>query len=283
MKLLFHTIALEPARWTPQRSSFRLIDLLGPIAESGFNRLEIYEPHLDGPADEIRDRLALHQLQPVILSSYLNLNPAVTSDDKLSEMTEAVVERIHFFGFKSLRIFPGSKMTQTNEADLHQFIERLRHLAEQLPQTGILLETHDGTLADDPQFLVRIVEELALPNVGLLYQPLVFTAEKALEQWALQRHLIRHIHLQNRSPDLSFATIQDGVVPWKSLLADLPPGVDATLEFVPAGICSVDQFNLDVTLAQARFEFEYIRQIAKMELAALDANLSLANVDNTDA
>ena len=152
-----------------------------------------------------------------------------------------------------------------------------------MPQTGILLETHDGTLADDPQFLVRIVEELALPNVGLLYQPLVFTAEKALEQWALQRHLIRHIHLQNRSPDLSFATIQDGVVPWKSLLADLPPGVDATLEFVPAGICSVDQFNLDVTLAQARFEFEYIRQIAKMELAALDANLSLANVDNTDA
>ena len=108
---------------------------------------------------------------------------------------------------------------------------------------------------------MRLVEELALPNVGLLYQPTFFTAESAREQLALQKHLIRHVHLQNRNTDLSFATLRDGVIPWKSLLAELTPGVDATLEFVPTGICTVAQFDLDETIAQACSEAEYFRQL----------------------
>jgi len=265
MKLLFHTIVLEPARWTPQRISCRLIDLLGPIAASGFNQLEIYELHLNDDPVEIRDSLARHQLQPLVLSSYINLNPTVTSDAELSAQIEVLVERIQFFGFKSLRIFPGSQMSPTDSAGIHQFTDRLRSLAQRLPQIQLLLETHDHSLADDPRLLVRIVEDLALPNVGVLYQPTIFTAESALEQWALQKHLIRHIHLQNRNSDQSFATVQDGVIPWKLLLANLPEGVNATLEFVPVSICSIEQFNLDATLAQARSEMEYIRQIACVE------------------
>ena len=262
MKLFFHTIALEPARWTPRRTSFRLIELLRPIAESGFNQLEIYEPHLNDDCIETRDCLDQHQLQAPILSSYINLNPAVTSDAELSAGIEVLKERIQFFGFKTLRLFPGVMMSPEDTVGIHQFMERLRALAQQLPQIEMLIETHDHSLADDFHLPVRIVEEIGLPNLGLLYQPTIFAPEKALEQWSIQKHLVRHLHFQNRKPDLSFGTIQEGIIDWKSIVTHLSPDVNATLEFVPVGICSVEQFNLDVTLAQARSEADYIRQIS---------------------
>ena len=261
MKLLLHTIALEPARWTPQRTSLRLVELFEPIAESGFDRLEIYEPHLDDDADEILAGLRRVQIQPVILSSYLNLNPAETSNIELKAKLDLLVERIRFFGFKKLRLFSGLRMSLTDSSAIAEFTARVATIANQLPQTEVLLETHDGSLADDPSLIVRVVEELALPNLGLLYQPTLFNAESPLEQLAVQKHLIRHIHLQNRNPDRSFTTLRDGVIPWKSIVTGLSSDVDATLEFVPVGICPLEEFNLAETLAQVRSEAEFAREL----------------------
>ena len=261
MNILLHSIALEPARWTPARVSCKLADLLAPIANAGFDRLEIFEPHLDADAAEIRDGFCRHGLQPLILSSYLNLNPAETPDADLSAKLDVLAERIQFFGFQKLRLFAGSRMSPQDTEGIAVFTERIRALAKRFSETEVLLETHDGSLADDPRVIVRIVEEVALPNVGLLYQPTVFTAESALEQLALQKHLIRHVHLQNRNPDLSFATLKDGVIPWKSILAELPPAVEATLEFVACGICSVESFDLEATIAEAKADVAYIREI----------------------
>lgn len=263
MKLLLHTIALEPARWTPKRVSCRLIELLAPIAGAGFDCLEIYEPHLDGEAAEIRDGLESNQLQPVVLSSYLNLKPAETSDEELSQKLNILAGRIEYFGFKKLRLFAGPGMSTTDTAGITTFSARVKAIATRLPQTEVLLETHDGSLAEDPRLIVRIVEDLALPNVGLLYQPTSFTAESALGQLALQKHLIRHLHLQNRNPDGTFATLSEGVVPWDTILSELAPGVDATLEFVPAGICTVEEFSLEATLAQVCSEAEFARRFAR--------------------
>ena len=261
MNILLHTIALEPARWTPARVSQRLVDLLAPIADAGFEQIEIFEPHLDGDASEICEGLVKHQLQPVMLSSYLDLNPATTSDTEHASKVEILADRIQFFGFQKLRLFAGSRMSPTDPGAIAAFTTRVRVLANSLPKTEVLLETHDGSLADDSRLIVRIVEELDLPNVGLLYQPTLFTAESALAQLALQKHLIRHVHLQNRNPDLSFATLRNGVIPWKSIFAELSPDVDATLEFVPVAICTVEQFDLKAALAEARAEVEYAREI----------------------
>jgi len=241
------------------RVSRRLVDLLAPIADAGFDRLEIYEPHLDGDAAEIRESLVRNGLTPKILSSYLNLNPAETSDSEFAAKLEVLAERIQFFGFESLRLFPGSKIAASDTGAIALFMARVHALANRLSKTQVLLETHDGSLADDARLIVCIVEELDLPNVGLLYQPTVFTAQSALEQLAIQKHLIRHVHLQNRNPDLTFATLREGVIPWKSILAELSSGVEATLEFVPAGICPIEDFDLATTLAQASTEAEYVR------------------------
>lgn len=261
MDILLHTIALEPARWTPQRVSRPLTELLLPIAAAGFRRLEIYEPHLTdaSTSPEIKDALARLDLVPVILSSYLNLNPSVTPDAGLDAKLQQLRERFDYYGFEKLRLFPGPGMNGEDKAAIAIFIDRLKRLAGKLSNVEVLLETHDGSLADDPALLVRLVEDLALPNVGLLYQPTFFEPQGAFDQFRLQKHLIRHLHCQNRNPDLSFATLKDGVIPWPEIFGQLPAGVNATIEFVPVGICSPAEFDLDATLQQARAETDYVR------------------------
>jgi sugar phosphate isomerase/epimerase len=265
MNILLHTIALEPARWTPQRVSRPLVELLPHIAKAGFRDIEIFEPHLtvETASHEIKNALAAHNLTPVILSSYLNLNPAVTSDAVADEKIAQIVERVAFYGFKKLRLFPGPQMNPADNAGVEIFKSRVQRLAARLPGTEILLETHDGSLADDPAVITRIVKDLALPKVGLLFQATFFQErESIMEQFRLEKPFIRHLHLQNRMPDLSFVGMREGIIPWPEILAELADTVDATLEFVPVGICQPEQFDLAATIQQAIDEAGYVRGLA---------------------
>jgi sugar phosphate isomerase/epimerase len=265
MNLLFHTIALEPARWTPQRTSQDLADLLPLIASAGFDRIEVYEPHLKDPAatQTIRNALQAGNLVPEVLSSYLNLNPTQTSSSQLDAQMEELRDRINTYGFRRVRIFPGPGMNPADKPGVAIFIERLEKLITALPGTEILLETHDGSLADDAETITQIVRDLNAPSVGLLYQPTFFQPERALRQFALQQPCIRHVHLQNRNPDLTFSTLRDGIVPWPQIIPQLDKTVTATLEFVPIGICSIEKFDLTATLREAQSEAAYVREISK--------------------
>ena len=264
MELLLHTIALEPARWTPQRTSQDLAGILPPIASAGFHRIEVFEPHVtDATASgKIRDAFRSLDLSPEILSSYLNLNPAETSSAQVDAKVEEMRERIDYYGFRRVRIFPGPGMHPSDKPAVAAFIGRLERLVASLPGTEILLETHDGSLADDPETITEVVRELKAPSVGLLYQPTFFEPQAALRQFVLEQPFIRHIHLQNRHPDLSFAPLREGVIPWERILPILEKRVTATLEFVPAGICPVEEFDLDATLQQAKSEAAYVRGLS---------------------
>jgi sugar phosphate isomerase/epimerase len=261
MEILFHTIAVEPERWTTKRVSRPLTELLGPLATAGFRELEIYEPHLGAnpTSDEIRQALRTHDESPVILSSYLNLNPEATTDKEMEEGVRMMAERVKFYGFRKVRLFAGSKLHTDDRVGVAAFTHRVSRLADRLTETEILLETHDGSLADNPQALVAVVEEVARPNVGLLFQP-TFLADRdaTLAQFRLQQPFIRHLHLQNRNPDLTFAPMAEGVVPWRELFALGAANVGATLEFVPVGIGAPSDFDLHATLHQAKLEINAI-------------------------
>lgn len=260
MEILLHTIAIEPARWTPQRVSKPLVQVLPDIAAAGFKAIEIFGPHLENEADwpEIKATLDQLDMRAVIFSSYLNLRPDATSDEKLEQEIAALQKRLKTFGFSKVRIFPASGLSKE---EIGIFQKRVRHLASQIPATEILLETHDGSLADDPPLLVRTMEELDLPNVGLLYQPTFFDAARSLEQFQLEKPFIRHLHLQGRAPDFSFRLLKDGLVPWEQIIPELGDEVGATLEFVPSAICPVEQFDLAASLREAREEIAYVRQL----------------------
>lgn len=264
MDLLFHTIAVEPARWTPQRTSQDLITLLPRITAAGFTRLEIFEPHLTSApiSADIQAAFQSLNLTPEILSSYLNLNPAAASSTELDAAIEVIRARISFYGFRRMRLFPGPAMDPSDKDAITAFTTRLERLITALPDTEILLETHDGSLADDPATITQIVRDLNAPTVALLYQPTIMKPEPALAQFALQLPYIRHVHLQNRQAEGSFSTLQEGVVPWPQIISQLSPTVTATLEFVPIAICPVEQFDLATTLAQAKSEAAYFRTLS---------------------
>lgn len=261
MEVFFHTIALEPARWTPQRVSQSLTTLLPRIARAGFRTVEIYEPHLREEAlrPAIRESLEKNALKPEILSSYLDIATLAAGD--LAPAVSSLEETVRYFGFRKLRLFPGPKISPADTAAVAGFAARLALVAARLEGIEILLETHDGSIADDPSRIVAVVKDLALPNVGLLFQPTAFDGEKALAQWAIQKDFIRHIHLQNRTPAGGFETLEKGVTPWNRILRDVSPGVSASLEFVPAGICPEEAFDLDAVLAQAVAEKAFVEKI----------------------
>jgi sugar phosphate isomerase/epimerase len=261
MEILFHTIALEPARWTPRRVSQSLTTLLPRIARAGFGAVEIYEPHLREEAlrPAIRDALAVQGLKPEILSSYLNL--AALAEEELPGALAALEETLRYFGFRRLRLFPGPGISPHDAPAVEAFVARLAVLSGRLPEIEILLETHDGSIADDPAVMVEVVKNLNAPNVGLLFQPTHFDAGKALAQFAAQKEFIRHFHLQNRTPAGGFDTLENGVTPWSRILLEAPAGAQATLEFVPAGICPEEKFDLSAVLDQAVSERAFVERI----------------------
>lgn len=263
MNILLHTIAFEPARWTLQRVSQKLTDLIPKIAgTTPFKELEIYEPHLTtGDEESIKELLAKHGLTPVILSSYLQVGPKMTDDEKFLADKADLVARVHRFQFQKVRLFPGGGVSPKDTAAVKIVADRIAQIGRELPGVQFLLETHDGSIADQPQAVVALVDQINLPNVGLLYQPTVFQPDQALKQLAVQRRVIRHVHLQNRNSEGKISTLKDGVVPWHKLLPLL--NVDATLEFVPSGICPVEKFDLDRTLKEAVTEADYVRSIVK--------------------
>ena len=265
MDILLHTIALEPARWTPQRVSRPLGELLPAIREAGFTALEIFEPHLGLAPDEpaLVDALARLDLVPVILSSYLNL--AATGDEANVFRAQARVlqRRVARFGFRKVRLFPGrSPSAERTSETIALVAQRLRHLADEQPEVEFLIETHDGSLADEPTDVVRLLEACERPNVGLLWQPTRFEADAARRQFAVQREHVRHVHLQNRAMDGGFAPLAQGVIPWGEFLRGLPPGVDGTLEFVPSGICPPEEFDLEKSVREAVQECASARKLA---------------------
>ncbi len=270
MNVLLHTIALEPNRWTPARVSRPLADLLPVIDAAGFRRLEIFEPHLTMAPDEdaLPALLARHHLTATILSSYLDLCPAINLPGEFDDQVRALQARISAFGFAKVRLFPGRALpgAQTSET-IRLIARRLQILTDACPDIEFLLETHDGSLADDPLCMLRLIETCARPNLGLLWQPTVFEEKAARAQFALQKPYIRHIHLQNRTPALKFTKLAAGVIPWADLLSQLPSQTGATLEFVTGGITSVEKFNVNATLREAIEEAEYVTSVCRFEEA----------------
>jgi len=266
MNLLLHTIALEPARWTPARVSQDLENLLPCIAKAGFQTIEVFEPHLADSSrwKAIRKTMRRAGIDPRILSSYLTLHPDKLEDAEFRIEVEKVNQLVRTFGFQKVRLFPGAGLDPADRGRVVRFKARLEEAAGLLSRTGILLETHDGSLADDPQLLADIVRDLDLPNLGLLFQPTDLRNPPAmLEQFRIQKPHIRHVHLQNRRPDLSFARMAAGIVPWKEILPQLDTGIDATLEFVPAGITTPEAFDLEATLDQAREDADVVRALRR--------------------
>ncbi|MEO6760413.1 MAG: TIM barrel protein [Saprospiraceae bacterium] len=263
MEPLLHTIALEPERWKPARVSRPLIELLPAIQELGLSDLEVYEPHLllAPSGTQLQKALQEYELNPVILSSYLDLNPAITSDAELERKITQLVGLIAQYSFRRVRLFAGIRMSPDDVEGAGIFAARLSTLAARMPEVEFLVETHDLSLADNPAFIFKLINDLGRSNVKLLFQPTLFKREAASAQFHLQQSLVHHLHLQNRDADGHFVSLAEGLVDWREILTSSGPEVSCAIEFVPAGICSLESFDQEVVLAEIRAEAEFIRSL----------------------
>lgn len=155
-------------------------------------------------------------------------------------------------------------MDASDLTSVSAFVSRLELLLECIGGVEVLLETQDGSLADDPALVAQIVRDLAHPRLGLLFQPTFFhDPERIRQQFRIQKPYIRHLHLQNRTSDFSLVRLKEGITPWPELLTQLDPSIDASLEFVPVGICPPEQFDLEAAMNEARLEADYVRELLK--------------------
>lgn len=261
MNILLHTIALEPARWTPARVSRPLVELLPAIAAAGFYKLEVFEPHiaLAPSEDALAEAFRTTHLSPTVLSSYLDMNPATNPEETFAPQAQALLARVKQFDFQKVRLFPGRgpELVHSDET-ADRMAGRLRTLATHRPEVEFLFETHDGSLADDPARVLRVLEQSGCSNVGLIWQPTVFTVEAARAQFEVQKAAIRHVHLQNRTSADRITTLEAGIIPWGELLNSINFGADVTIEFLPTGLCTSEEFDLTTTLQEAVQEFDSV-------------------------
>ncbi len=147
------------------------------------------EPPLALAPDEsgLVAEFARHGLTPAVLSSYQDLSPAVTARDSFLEQVEILGSRVTRFGFRKVRLFPGrSPSPERNDETIELIAQRLRPLADALPDVEFLLEPHDHSLADNPGDLIRLIEVCGPSNIGLLLRPTIFERELARSQYAIQ-------------------------------------------------------------------------------------------------
>lgn len=242
-----HTIALEPSRWTPDKVWRPLPELLPEIAAAGFTELEIFEPHAEKIGFEnLKHTLDTFALRSPILSSYIRIGV----EDEEAEIIEKLRRGVIDGKFSAVRLFPGKSRVAGDQEAVKRFTTQMAKLANALPQVDFLLETHDGSLGEESDVIVNVLKDLQNPKIGLLWQPLIFTREEARRQFALQQPWIRHYHLQNRNKDNQFVEIFSGLVPWEEFLTAHP--VNASVEFVRAGLKPAADFSLADALAEAR-------------------------------
>src|SRR5580698_9328221 len=85
--------------------------------------------------------------EPAILSSYLQVSPKLTDDTKFAAEKSALVARVRRFGFRKVRLFPGSGVSPKDKESIAIVANRVSQIASELPDVEILLETHDGSIA----------------------------------------------------------------------------------------------------------------------------------------
>lgn len=255
MNILLHTIALEPNRWQPARVSTPLATYLDKIASAGFNTLEVFQPHLDLAPDltEVLDGLAHFQLDAHILSAYVKLGAPADQEAEIDAELERIAEYINDFGFRKIRLFPGTVPDGDTPKATAQRVElRWKKLLSLCPEVVLLIETHNASLADDFQLIYQLVAKQKDPRIQLLFQPVIFQSAPTIQQFQIQKKLIGHIHLQDRDPEMKLVPFGSSAstVPWKEILTALDFAVDASIEFVPSSITPTDQFSIAKTLEE---------------------------------
>lgn len=197
-RVLLSTVALEPNRWSPTRSSsIRVVDWIRRAVNDGFDGIELWENHYFAATQDDREviaRLVAESGLFLVFNCYNEFGPTApaTGVRRLEEVTAAI---------RSLQAGAVKFNVGKTWSARVDYLRNLREWLTTLPAScRPLCECHPGTILERPQDAETFFTELADPRVGYIVHPLDIRGT-ALDQW-IATERVEHVHLQSREVPL---------------------------------------------------------------------------------
>lgn len=224
-----------------------ILDIASLAAEAGLDGIEVTvrRPHLDrdaGPdaARQLGSDIRALGLDVLAYGSYFGSRGRCTQDD-----AEADVALAEALDAPLLRVWAEPDEDQPGVEPVVDGIRRIAQLARPRGIT-IVVERHNGSLADTPERIEKLLAAVDEPNVALNYQALDFLPPDDYRSQAEDAHRLmphaRYVHLKNyRTPEsgsgntLPWAPLADGTIDYEPVLKEIAgSGFDgpASIEFL---------------------------------------------------
>jgi sugar phosphate isomerase/epimerase len=143
----------------------------------------------------------------------------------------------------------------------------MREVIERTGESGVLftLETHGGTVDDDPDELERILEDVDSDRVEVCWQPYDFgRTGRAIKLFDCFAENIVHLHLQGRS-DGEIVRLEEADIDYRQVLGHIfNTDFDGYISIEFTRDCVVDdpdQFEMDRVLENARKDREFVENV----------------------
>lgn len=169
--------------------------------------------------------------------SYLRF---IGTDDQNSARVDVTLVSAQNLRAPRIRVWAGVKGSAEISTENRELVtQRLRDFAERAGKLGIEvgLEFHRGTLTDTVESTLRLLEDVAHPNLTTYWQPDVgLDADDALETLRAVREHVSTIHVFSWWPRTERLPLSERTDLWRRVFAELASSGrdhDALLEFVP--------------------------------------------------
>ena len=236
-----------------------LREIIGMLVKTGYDGVEIWEPHIHNLSDAEVNALCRHLdaagITAAMISPYFDFT---TSDETAATSVLDgmwLVERAQRLGALGIRVFAGRCGSATATPEQWQrSVRSLQTLADKAGQAPIIwvVEPHAETLADSEEMLLRYLREVNRPSVKAIYQATNLMPDYlgALDKLA---PAIAHIHANNILGDANYPPLEGGECDYVQIVARL-----RRIEF--AGFISVEYLGVDPQVAMTR-EVAYLRRL----------------------
>lgn len=241
MKIAAHTLACP---------DLELLDAIALFAELGFDAVEILVDHdypcaippgtPDSALAEWRQRFDALDLPCVHVTPYVRELDQPDEHRRRAAISavEDAIRIAHGLGASGVRILAGRRTDDAPSEREGLFVHSMRELARTASAEGIHLniETKGWSFAHDARSMLRLLETIGSPAVGILLDPAnqVMDGEDPTQDLALQVPFVRHVHFKDAAEGpagdshAGAATLLrpagEGSVPWRTILHALREG-----------------------------------------------------------
>ncbi len=198
-KIYLATIALEPNRWSSRTASIDVLQWMDRAAGSGFDGVEVWEPHYVQASPEVQDKLYEKRGQTVIFNSYLLPESGTEASwERLAEICRRLEVRGLKFNFGP------------DETRIQEYVTVLSTVRKYFPdELGFLCECHPGTVAEQPEGARSVLSAAGLEDVGIICHPFLI-GEAKLTRWLdIFGPRVQHMHVQMRDAERKIIRLRD--------------------------------------------------------------------------